>query len=50
MSLLDKLTTEPNNTSVAQIVAKVALGFVVGLIIAFLVFTITILFNSVIQQ
>jgi hypothetical protein len=41
---------EPNNTTVGQIVAKVLMGFVIGLIIAFLVFIITILFNTVIQQ
>lgn len=46
----DKLTMEPNNTTVGQIVAKVLMGFVIGLIIAFLVFIITILFNTVIQQ
>lgn len=46
----DKLTTEPNNTSVGQIVAKVLIGLVIGLIIAFLVFIITILFNTMITQ
>lgn len=47
---LDTLTIEPNNTSVGQIVAKIAIGLVIGLIIAFLVFIVTILFNSAIQQ
>lgn len=47
---LEKLTTEPNNASVGQIVAKVVMGFIIGLIIAFLVFVVTILFNTVIQQ
>ncbi|MFA7284503.1 MAG: hypothetical protein WC004_01615 [Candidatus Absconditabacterales bacterium] len=47
---LEKLTTEPNNTPVGQIVAKVIMGFIIGLIIAFLVFVVTILFNTVIQQ
>lgn len=46
----DKLTTEPNNTSVGQIVAKVLIWLVIGLIIAFLVFIITILFNTIITQ
>jgi hypothetical protein len=49
-ALFDKLTIEPNNTSVWQIVAKVILWFIVWLIIAFLVFVITILFNTIIQQ
>lgn len=47
---LEKLTIEPNNTTVGQIVAKVAMGLIIGLIIAFLVFVITILFNTAIQQ
>ena len=47
---IEKLTTEPNNTPVGQIVAKVIMGFIIGLIIAFLVFVVTILFNTVIQQ
>lgn len=49
-ALFDKLTIEPNNTSVGQIVTKVLLWFIIGLVIAFLVFVITILFNTVIQQ
>lgn len=49
-SSLEKLSIEPNNTTVGQIVAKVLMGFVIGLIIAFLVFVITILFNTIIQQ
>lgn len=48
--MFDKLTTEPNNTSVWQIVAKVMMWLVVWLVIAFLVFVITILFNTLIQQ
>ncbi len=47
---LEKFTTEPNNTPVGQIVAKVVMGFIIGLIIAFLVFVVTILFNTIIQQ
>lgn len=47
---LDKLNIEPNNTTVGQIVAKICIGLVIWLIIAFLVFVITILFNTVIQQ
>lgn len=46
----DNISMEPNNTSVGQIVAKVLMGFVIGLIIAFLVFVVTILFNTIIQQ
>lgn len=47
---IEKLTTEPNNTTVGQIVAKIMIGLIIGLIIAFLVFVITILFNTAIQQ
>lgn len=46
----ENISVEPNNTSVGQIVAKVLMGFVIGLIIAFLVFVVTILFNTIIQQ
>ena len=46
----ENVSVEPNNTTVGQIVAKVLMGFVIGLIIAFLVFVVTILFNTVIQQ
>jgi hypothetical protein len=49
-SSLNKLSIEPNDTTVGQIVTKVLIGFVIGLIIAFLVFVVTILFNTVIQQ
>lgn len=49
-SHIEKLATEPNNTTVGQIVAKLVIGLIIGLIIAFLVFVVTILFNTAIQQ
>lgn len=41
-------TIDPNNTSAGQIIGKVAIGLGIGIILSFIIFAITVLFNSAI--
>lgn len=47
---IKSINLEPNNTSAWQIAGKVAIGLVVWLMMSFLVFAITVVFNTVIQS
>lgn len=47
---IKNINLEPNNTPVWQIAGKVMVWVIVWLIIAFLVFAITVLFNTIIQS
>ena len=47
---IKNINLEPNNTSWWKIAAKIAIWLIVGIVISFLVFAITVLFNSVIQS